>query len=329
MSKGRCILFLGPEIGERQDALQALRETMEKAAGAAPEEHLFYAGESSAGEMVSVLRNGSLFSDARLVVVKNADVLKKKEDVELLAAYAANPQDDTTLVFLSDETSVDKRLEQVIPKDNKRIFWELFENRKTEWLQSFFRRQGFSITQDGMDAILELVENNTEALKRECTRLTLFLDPKSPITEAAVEGCLSHTREESAFTLFSRIAEGDLAKSVEILRTLLAARESPQAIIAGLVWCYRKLLDYHNLLESAQANDFELKKIGMGSKKAQRDYFKAAERYTCRQARAGLALLADFDIRLRSAGSGLEDILMDMLLYSLIVSPMETTANHT
>jgi DNA polymerase-3 subunit delta len=326
MAKGRCFLFLGPEIGERQDALQTLRESIGKTAGAAPEEHLFYAGEDSPGEMVSVLRNGSLFSDARLVVVKNADILKKKEDVELLATYAANPQDDTTLVILSDETSVDKRLEQAVPKDNKRIFWELFENKKTEWLQAFFRRQGFSISQDGIDAILELVENNTDALKRECTRLALFLDAKSPITEAEVERCLSHTREESAFTLFSRIAEGDLAKSTEILRTLLAAKESPQAIIAGLVWCYRKLLDYHNLLESAQVNDFELKKIGMGSKKAQRDYFKAAERYTHQQAREGLARLADFDIRLRSAGSAMEDILMDMLLYALIAQPITDRA---
>ncbi|HCM26914.1 MAG: DNA polymerase III subunit delta [Treponema sp. GWB1_62_6] len=327
MAKGSCRLYLGPEIGERRDAVDALRASLAKDAGAPPEEHSFYAGEQSIGDLVSLLRNASLFSETRLVLLKNAELVRKKEDVELLVSYMTAPADDTTLALLSDETSVDKRIDGTVSKDAKKIFWELFENRKTDWVGAFFKREGFRIDADGIEAVLELVENNTDALRRECGKLTLFLEKGSLVGAAEVEACLSHTREESAFTLFSRIAEGDLAKALETVRKLLAAKEAPVAVLAGLAWCFRRLADYLELADAGRLNDFELRKAGLASKKAQRDYAAAARRYDAGSARRSLALLAEFDIALRSSGSALEDLLMDLFIYKVVAGaarPLET-----
>jgi DNA polymerase-3 subunit delta len=122
MSKGSCLLFLGPEFGEKQDAIGEIRRGIHKQSGAPPEETSFYAGETALSEMVSVLRKGSLFADARLIFIKNAELLKKKDEVELLASYMAAPQDDTTLIFISDNTGMDKTLEKAAG-NGKRIFW--------------------------------------------------------------------------------------------------------------------------------------------------------------------------------------------------------------
>jgi DNA polymerase-3 subunit delta len=318
VAKGRTLLYLGPEIGERKDALDELRSTLTAASHGPLDEFSFYAGETSVADLVSQLRNGSLFSDARLVLLKNAELVKKKEDVDLLTAYMSKPQDDTVLVLVSDETSVDKRIEAAVSKDAKKVFWELFENRKIEWVAAFFRREGFRINDEGIEAILELVENNTDALRRECGRLTLFLEKGTVIGEAEVERCLAHTREESAFTLFTRIAEGDLSKALETARTLLAAKEAPVAVLAGLLWCFRRLADYVELSNTGRLNDFELKKAGLASKKAQRDYAAAARRYDAAAVRRCVALIAEFDIELRASGSTLEDLLMDIFIYKLL-----------
>jgi DNA polymerase-3 subunit delta len=319
MAKGRCYLFLGPEIGEKQEAIEELRRNL-GAGGEGPEESSFYAGETPLPEIVSALRNGSLFSDKRLFLIKNAEVCKKKEDLESLLAYLESPREDTTLILTSDAGSVDKQLERAVEGANKRIFWELFEDRKIAWVDSFFRRQGYTIREDGIETILELVENNTDALRRECTRLMPFLGKDRPITGEEVEKWLSHTREESSFTLFSRIAAGDLSKSLEILHALLDARESPQAIFAGLAWCFRKLRDYLNLVNSGSyIDEFEFKKIGLSSSRARKDYSTAARRYP--SADPSLALLAEFDILLRSGGSALETILLDLFIYRLITGP--------
>ncbi|MFQ3546716.1 MAG: DNA polymerase III subunit delta [Termitinemataceae bacterium] len=317
MAQGQCYLFTGPEIGERQDAINDIRKRLGKIYGATPEEQSMYASETPVADMVSLIKNGSLFSEVRLFIIKNTELIKKKDDVELLKSCIEHPQDDTTIICISDEIGIDKNLEQAFPKENRRIFWELFENKKEEWVTTFFRRQGYIIQQEAVETILELVENNTEALRQECGRLTLFFDKAQPITAENIEHYLAHTREESAFTLFSHIARGDLSKSIETLHTLVASKESPQAIIAGLVWCFRKLLDYLTLREQGQTTDLELKKIGLASKKALQDYVAAAKRYTTDSALKALAFLADWDLELRSLGNALESVLVDIYLIKI------------
>ena len=314
MATGQCYLFTGPEIGERQDAVQAIRQELTKKYRTPPEEQSFYPSETAISEIVSILRNGSLFSDARLFLLKSAELIKKKEDIALLSAYLIQPQEDTILILISDEIGIDKKLEQAIPKEQKKIFWELFENRKTDWVDNFFRRAGFKIQTEAIETILELVENNTEALRQECSRLILFLDPAIPVTSELIEQYLAHTRQESAFTLFSQIALGEREKSLEILHTLLDSKESPQAIIAGLSWSFRKLLDYLTLVETKHVNELELKKIGLSSRKAQKDYREASRLFNSHGAMKALAILAEWDIQLRSMGSAVESILMDIYL---------------
>jgi DNA polymerase-3 subunit delta len=293
---------------------------MLKQYGTASEETSFYAGETSASEMVSVLRNSSLFADARLIFIKNAEILKKKEELELLSSYINSPQNDTTLILVSDEIGIDKNLEKTFRKEEKRIFWELFENKKTEWVTNFFRREGYRITGEGIEAILELVANNTDSLRRECSRLMLFVGKDKPVGEEYVEKWLSHTREESAFTLFSRIAEGDFSRALEILHTLLGAKETPQAILAALASCFRKLRDFITLNSAGVSDDFEYKKIGLGSNQLRKEYAAAGQRYSMDAADTCLACTADTDLLLRSSNAGLEAVLMDMYLYRIMAA---------
>ncbi|MDR2185774.1 MAG: DNA polymerase III subunit delta [Treponema sp.] len=318
---GACYLFLGPEIGKKQDAIADIRRDLERRFNAPPEETSFYAGETPVTVMAAVIRNGSLFAEGRLFFIKNAEAVQKKEDVELLASCMAAPRDGAVLILISEAVSLNRNLEKAVPREAKRIFWELFENEKAEWVSSFFRRGGYRISAGGVEAVLEMVENNTEALRRECSRLMFFAAAGRTAAETIeaedVERWLSHTREESAFTLFSRIAAGDLEKSLETMRILLGAKEAPQAILAGLTWCFRKLRDYLSLGPAQRANDFELKKIGLSSVKVRRDYTAAAERYDSPGTDRCLSVIAEYDIRLRAGGVPLEGLLLDLFLCAI------------
>ncbi|MDR2795343.1 MAG: DNA polymerase III subunit delta, partial [Spirochaetaceae bacterium] len=226
MAKGESFLYLGPELGEKQDAIEIIRGELTKKYGVSAEETSFYAGDTPAVNITAFLLNGSLFSEARLVFVKNAELLKKKEDTVSLASYLKNPTDNTTLILVSDLTNIDRVIEGALPKDAKRVFWELYESKKPDWVRSYFRREGFYVDDEAVNTILELVENNTDALRRECSRLMLFAGnengKKCVINASEIEKWLSHTRSESAFTLFSALAAGNLSKSIEIMNTLLA-----------------------------------------------------------------------------------------------------------
>jgi DNA polymerase-3 subunit delta len=309
--KGNSFLFLGPELGEKSDALAEMRKRL----GPGAEVMVYYAGETPAADIADSIRTGSLFSAVRLYIIKNADAVKKKDEAVLLAACLENPGEGVSIVLYSDETRIDKRLEDAVPKANRRIFWELFENKKSEWVASFFRREGIRIAPDGVEAVLGMVENNTAALRLECARLALFLGRDRVIGAEDVERCLSHTREESAFTLFAAVARGNLGGALEIARALLAAKQSVQGVLAGLAWCFFKLRAYQTLKESGTTGDFEMKKIGLSSPRLRADYTEAASRW--KSAGAALALIGEYEYLMRSSGAAFEEILMDMLVYKL------------
>ncbi|MDR1803706.1 MAG: DNA polymerase III subunit delta [Treponema sp.] len=313
--KSGAWLFLGPEIGEKQTAIDEIKKKLSESGGF--EEIVYYAGETPVPTMVSHIRNASLFADSRFFLIKCVEGIKKKDDIDLLSSCLASLPDDTFAVLISEETSAAKGLENAIPPSNKRVFWELTDNRKAAWVEAFFTGEGFKIGNEGVETILELVENNTAALKQECSRLTLFLDKNREITGEEAEKWLSHTREESAFTLFTRIAAGDFSRSLESARMLLAAKEAPPAIFAALASCFRKLGGYLSLKESGVNDDWEYRKIGVSSPGAKRDYAAAAKRYDSTGAETCLALTTEYDMRLRASSSFPEQILMDEYLFKI------------
>jgi DNA polymerase-3 subunit delta len=309
-------IFLGPELGKKQDALDSVRK---KFSGA--EESVFYANETTVSTITDTLQNMSLFAEKRIVTVKNAEYIKKKDEIEILVSCIKNLDTHTAFFLLSDEIKLSSSLEDAVPKSNKQIFYELFEREKSEWVRRFFKQEGFSIDNDGIAVILELVENNTAALKSECSRLINFLPKDKPVNPQDIDRLLSHNREESAFTLFSRIAAGDISKALESMSVMLSAKESAQSILAGLAWCFRKLGDYLALLEiSVNPDSFELKKIGLSSPKVKDDYAAAAKRYNTEDVEACLALTAKYDILLRSPVAALENLLMDRYILALFTT---------
>ena len=317
-------LFTGPEAGERSDAVNELFRMYEKKLGTV-ELHRFYASETSVADVISLLMNGSLFASFRFVVLNNAEAVKKKEDIELISEWLASNDGNSALVLLSDEISIEKKLENLVPKENKKIFWELFQDKKESWVRSLFQRNGFRITDDAIEAVLELCENDTASLKRECERFFVCFEKDHVISADDVENLLSHNREENAFTLFDAMTEQcppaeRLENSLDILQKIRLSKESDAIkIIAGLTYSYRKLLTWISLAENGVYDNFQLKIKGFGSKKMQDEYRRAARLWNKDDTAQILALLAKTDISLRSGGAAFEDTLLQMLIYSIVI----------
>jgi len=308
-------IFLGPEIGKKQDEIGQIRKKLSESGSF--EETAFYAGETPITNIVNTIQNHSLFAQSRLFIIKNAEQIKDKKEVKLTASCMKELEPDTVLILVSDEFRLSAGLDDACIRENRRVFYEMFEREKSAWVRSFFQRAGCGIDPSGVDAILELVENNTDAMQRECSRLVFFLPKDRPAGAQDVEQWLSHNREESAFTLFARIASGDSSKAVESLHTLLAAKESPIGILAGLAWSFRKLRDYLALSENGEPDNFELKKIGL-SAITKNNYAAASRRYSIRDVENCLAVTAEYDILARASGPALEGTLMDVYLLKIM-----------
>ena len=321
-------LFTGPEAGEKAAEVEALRRNAEKAF-AGLDDFKFYADDIKTAELVALLQNGSLFSSGKFVTVKNAEAFKLKDDVTRLVDWiAAVPENKAGgeavfLILLSDEISIDKRIEAAVPSSHKKIFWEMFEDRKERWLDSFFKKAGLSIDEAAIRLILEMTENNTEALRSACAPFSLFYPAGTRITEREAEALLAHTREESPFTLFDALAKGDLEEALLIAGKLSLTKEAaPPQIIAGLTWCFRRLEDWHALVAYSrrEPDAMAARQAGFSSAKAKAQYRAAAERWSLAATRRALSLLAEADMQARSSAGRLQNTAFELLLYRLVKS---------
>ena len=322
MSKSDALyLLLGPEEGEKDSFINRLIRRITKTIGQAPETHRFYAFDSDMLEILATLRNGTLFSPYRVVLFRNVELLSKKRDLDQLAEYCDRPAPQTSLILLSEEIGrIDKRLEKMVPKDNKVIFWELFENQKKGWILNFFKKSNIQIDPQAASFLLEMVENNTKELKDTCEKLRVFFGEGSRIEYADVEKILYHSKDENVFSLFEKISSRDLDASLEVLNKLLLSRESdPVGLLAGLLAQVRKLQTLKGLIEQRYSYEEAFSRVKMSSKRMQKIYVEGCRRYSLDELQAIVLLIARFDYRVRSFKSNLHVTLLQLFLYSLVV----------
>ncbi|MCR5063838.1 MAG: DNA polymerase III subunit delta [Treponema sp.] len=308
-------LYTGPEFGLRNDALDELKADFIKKTGTV-DEHSFFLIETPLNEVMTILQNGTLFSDGVFIVCKNAELIKKKDEIQMISDWLKNPDETTALVLISDEISVDAKLEKLVPPENRKKFWEMYEDKKVPWLINFFKKNEYFIQTGAAELILEMVENNTQELKAECSRFFYCFPKGTVIDEEKVEAVLTHNREENAFTLFAQLADSTeessvrLEKSLQILQKIRLSKENSSVmIIAGLASCFRKLSLWHNFGETA------ITKALM-----QKQYRSAAKIWTVGQTAAILAVLAKTDMEIRSPGGAqIEDLLLQKMLYEITI----------
>jgi DNA polymerase-3 subunit delta len=313
-------LLLGPEAGEKQDFIDSVRAAIQKRTGEKPEEAKFYQFETPVAELLAQIRNGSLFAAHRLVLLEGVEQVRTKSDVEALVAYCGKPAEDVTLLLLSEEPQVDKRLSAAIPSDRRKIFWEMFDNQKLGWVTSYMRRLGCAISAEAANLLLELVENNTQELRVECDRLALFFGKDHEIQFADIEHFIYHSKEENVFTLFAEIAAANFLNALEILQKIMLGSDgNPVGIMAGLTWQFRRLLGVQILLDDRYAVHDAFQRMNIRSKRTQKDYDAGRQNYK-RDALERIVLLAGkYDALLRRTASSLHPLLMQMFLYSVVV----------
>lgn len=329
-------LYTGIELGEKNDAIAALKKSAKKKYGAF-DEYVFYATETSCAEIVTVLQSASLFSPASFVLVKNADAIKKKADIETLVSWiskAEKSETHNTLVLVSDENKIDTKIEKAVPAAQKKIFWEMFEERKIPYLVNYFQKHGYTIEDEACEVMLDLIENNTQALRNESERFFTLFPKEHTITADDAENVLVHTKNENAFTLFGTMCESEnetkrFQNALSVLQAIRLSKDSSaQLIIAGLTSCFRRLETWHALFETGKCDDIHLRTNGFAGKKAKAQYTRASSLWTSGQTHAVLASLANADLEIRSGGNNLETIILEKTLYEIMIKKGGTLSEY-
>jgi DNA polymerase-3 subunit delta len=272
-------------------------------------------------DVVLCLRNQTLFTRHRLVILANLEEVTRAAEAATLVEYLGAPASDATLLLVSAGFAgeIDKKILSAVPKDCQKIFWELFDNQKQGWVANFFRQKKIAIAPEAVDYILDMVENNTRDMRTECDRLALFFGPDTTIGLENVEQYIYHSKEENVFTLFDRICERELGGAEEVLDKILLSREADATQLAGgLLLQFRRLAGFKRMLAENYEAAEAFPKLRIFSKKNQRTYVEASRKFTAADLETIVQLLAEFDERFRSVRTELHALLLHLLVYYIV-----------
>ena len=327
-------LLLGPETGKKGSFVKHIQSQCAEAYNGSTELHRFYPFETEQCEAMEVLRNSSLFADHRLVIISQVEELNQVM-VQALSDYCAHPNDDATLVLISSENKISAKLQQTVGKEQTIMFWELFENQKKEWLEEYFSSRSMHITEEGIALFLDLVDNNTQEMRSTAEQFASYLISRSEsgtgriaITEADVESFVYHSKKENVFTLFDKIAQCDLRGTLEIFHTLQLAGEIQSApFFAGLLWQFRRLLHYQEMLTQRWQSDEAMAKtavLGVPAriigKRNQGIYRQAAKNYQAADVRNIIVLIQKNESLIREIRGDVHPLILELMLYAIVVN---------
>ncbi|MCF0238618.1 MAG: hypothetical protein HUK24_08460, partial [Sphaerochaetaceae bacterium] len=164
-------ILLGPETGLKEDFINELKKQIGPC-----DISKFYAFDDYEGELYAQLNNCDLFADHKLVILDEAQEIKTKDKIKLIADYVANPTDFATLIILSTELYIASEIMDAAqnPKEQIRKFYELFDSDKIKWLNNYFTRNNFAIDQRACNAIIEKVDNNLKEFENTCSQMAIY-----------------------------------------------------------------------------------------------------------------------------------------------------------
>ncbi len=198
------------------------------------------AEDLTAARLPDLLQGATLFSPARLVVIKNLGA--NKPMLEPLAAALATVADDTTVVIA--DGALDKRTKLykfLKTKSNFKEFAPLGENELTKWLQAEAAKMGGTLGMPEARFLLARAGHDQWRLANELQKI--IANQPEPSRET-IEQLVEPTPEGTAFELLDAALAGkhhDVARLLAALKTqedpyklfgLLASQVHTLAVVA-------------------------------------------------------------------------------------------------
>jgi DNA polymerase-3 subunit delta len=183
--------------------------------------------------------------------------LGDKAQESLLASledYLERPAPFTVLVFEAAELDQRTRLARLLSDKTLVVSVELAEgkgddkreatvNASVALIPSLAAEMGARIDSDACRELAEAANGNLAQIRNELAKLALFMEKGEPITVEAVDALVVSGQKSSVFRMADMLAARQPGPALEFLDRLLREGEQAPALVGGMAWMYRKLLE--------------------------------------------------------------------------------------
>jgi len=192
--------------------------------------------DTSGEAVVGLCNAGSLFGDARLIVVTDVDGVKadrgrrggwKTADVEAIVAYLSGPAPTTVLALVADELKPSTALWKACAKAGSVLAFDVEKKKLQEWVAKQFHERGARAESDAVAALLQLVGDDLRALKTEVDKIATWAGDE-PIGAREVEALVTPNADVPIYELTEAWSERDSARALAVSEVLFERESKPR-----------------------------------------------------------------------------------------------------
>jgi len=185
--------------------------------------------DTTGGDAVALCNAGSLFGDARLIVVTDVDGAKQSEgrrkggwktaDVEAIASYLASPAPDTVLALVAEALKSSSALWKACAKHGDVLGYEVEKKKLHEWVAAQFANHEVRAEADAVSALIQLVGDDPAALKSEIDKLATWAGGE-PFGEREVAALVAADADVPIYELTEAWAVRDAPRALGVSETI-------------------------------------------------------------------------------------------------------------
>lgn len=192
-----------------------------------------------AAEIVTALQTSSLLGGRRMVVVRDADGLKK-EQADALLAYLEEPSPDSVLVLIAVGKT---KLDAVLRKSGGSVTLEAPKGRRlASWVRERGRTHGLKLDDRAAWALLDTVGPELRDIEAGLSQLVTSLGPGSRVGPDEIRRAFPRLADERIYVFTDAVGERKLATAMTALRRLLEQGDDPLLLFGALGAHVRRML---------------------------------------------------------------------------------------
>jgi DNA polymerase-3 subunit delta len=245
------------------------------------------------GDILSALHTSTLLGGNRLVIIRDAQDLKK-DQVEALDAYLESPSPDVALVLIaSGKTKLDARAK----KTGVVVSLEPPKGRRlVSWIRDRARMHSVKVDDRAAWALTDSVGPDLRDLDGALSQLATALGSGAQVTAQEVKKAFARVADERIFAFTDAVGERKLAPAMTALRRLLDQGDEPLLVFGALNAHIKRLLRARRYADQgARAVGSAL---GLPEWRAERMQ-KQARTYREEELVKALSILADTDVDMK------------------------------
>ncbi|HKJ05069.1 MAG TPA: DNA polymerase III subunit delta [Geopsychrobacteraceae bacterium] len=273
----------------------------------------FSAKDALAEEIISTALTLPVFSERRLVLIKNVQQLPATTQDQLLE-YLQNPASETCLLLTGEKIDSRRKFFQTLRKRGAAVeFKPLYENQLPAFVREQLSLDNFDITGDALTLFCSRVGTNLQEVRTELGKLQTYLGALRLIDVVDVQAVVSKVRSENVFDIGNAVARGETGKAFSLSKKLIEEGEAPLKILSLLVRHYRQLWKLRELQVKGKNQKEMASLVGLPPFFVD-GMLTQAKRFSSLDFRRAFNLFLETDLAMKSSGANPGSLLEALLL---------------